>query len=414
MNDGPGKIGSIRWSGPLITSAVSIAIVLVAVLVGLPSLVGAVSAPGWNGDPDDVFASLEEAHDRQAEISARRFQGRSPFVVPSRPRTRPAPPRPEPPKPPRRTTPPPKVDTGPPTTYAGPDPLGVAGPLVFFEGNLKIPAGREAEGVRVIRILGPTRVKLGHRGGEYEVSFLDDDPESVFTPFEDDDLDRLLGREIQPLDPARPRPSSSNAETVASSTPESPGKDPAETERGETPPGTVATATPGNRPWNPSKGERVAVLFNDGGQERAMTGEITYLGEEGGERTMVLRSEIDGRLVFQRISATQLVELRPEPDGEAPPSPRERRPANSEESEAQEPAIEEENVEPSDEPAEEDKLDVEDEQRLRDLSFAELSALSQTIARRLEESTLPADDRVRLEAEFRLVNELMRETPPEG
>lgn len=416
MNNGLRKIGNIRWSGPLITSVLSITILGAALLVGLPNLLGAVSSPGWDGDPDDVFASLEAAHNRQAEISVRRFQGRSPFVVPGRPRTRPAPPRPEPPKPPTRTAPPPKVDSGPPKTYAGPDPLGVAGPLVFFEGNLRIPVGRESDGVRVIRILGPTRVKLGHRGGEYEVSFLDDDPESVFTPFKSDDPDRLLGRETRPLDSSASEDAASTAsptETeVAANDPPSPPTEAKPTAPAEEP-ASVATP-PASRPWTPSRGERVTVRFREGGQERTLTGEVEYLGNQGGQRTMVIRGEVDGRKVFQRITAPQLIDVKPGDGTAAPTPPRAETPETTDDPDSEEPAIVDEPTESSEEPSDEDDLDAQDEQRLRGLTYAELTALSQTIATRLEEADLPADSRVQLEAEFRLVNELLRETPPEG
>ena len=172
----------LRWSGPLIASGLAILIAMVAVLVELPGLTAAVFSPGESSREFDLAAELASKHDRQADVHARRFEGRSPFVVPSRPPTRPV----ARPKPQRTTTTPPpapKAPTGPPSTYQGPKPVGVAVNAVFFENGDVIYQGQERGGVTVLSVLGPNTVRLGHRGGEYEETFLMGETGSLFTPF---------------------------------------------------------------------------------------------------------------------------------------------------------------------------------------------------------------------------------------
>ena len=163
----------VRWSGTLIASLLAVTIALVAIGAELPSLFGAISTSSWSDDGTDAFAAIDAAHQRQADVNVRRFAGRSPFELPSRPSTRPAPrptrPEPRPSEPVREA---PKRDLGPPTNYTGPDPVGVAAELVFFENGDQILVGDEDGGVTVLGILSPRRVRLGHKGGEYEVDFL--------------------------------------------------------------------------------------------------------------------------------------------------------------------------------------------------------------------------------------------------
>ena len=70
MNEVLQKLKSVRWSGPLLTSVASILVVSAIVFAGLPGVISAVTAPSWDGNSEDVFAALSDAHDRQAEISA--------------------------------------------------------------------------------------------------------------------------------------------------------------------------------------------------------------------------------------------------------------------------------------------------------------------------------------------------------
>ena len=404
MNEGLQKLKSVHWSGPLITSVASILIVSAVIIIGLPSVISAVAAPSWDGQSEDIFAALENDHDRQAEISARRFQGRSPFVVPSRPRTRPAAPRTETPKP-RPRVEAPKVETGPPKNYTGPDPIGVAGPFVFFSPNTQILVGEEDNGVEVIAILSATRVKLGHKGGEYEVSFLKADPESIFTPFKSLNSSSVLGRAaasaIRPVPPVRAVRAVRDTEPVAAAIPVEPAAD--------------ATPDAGNsdgnaaEPWTPSQGSQVTVTFNDGDVTRSLTGNLEYLTGSGSARNMVIRGTIDGRTVYQRINGAQLLTIDPADPTERNTPRREEDPTSEAPAEEMEETEETEVVEEISE-----TIDPSTEANIRGLSYAELSALNLQLAERLESSDISEQIRADLEIEIRLVNELLRETPPEG
>ena len=173
----------IRWSGPLIASMLAIAIAAIAVALEVPRLASAVFSPGESIRDFDLAAELAMKHGRQSEVNARRFEGRSPFVVPNRPPTRPAArPRPEP-RPKQTVATKPPAPSGPPKTYQGPRPVGVAVNAVFFENGDVIYQGQERGGVTVLAVLGPNEVRLGHRGGEYQETFLMGETGSLFTPF---------------------------------------------------------------------------------------------------------------------------------------------------------------------------------------------------------------------------------------
>ena len=350
MNSLRDRIVAQRWSGPLVTCTLAILIAAGVVLAGLPGLLSAIAVPSVATEGDDVFASLNAAHERQAEISSRRFLGRSPFEVPKSPGRRPVapPPRPEPPK----TEPkpePPKVDPGPPATYTGPAPTGVAGTLVFFGPNLQIALGREDDGVRVLGILGPTEVRLGHKGGEYEVDFLRGDIEDIFTPFSADVRADVLGT--------------------------SPDTD---------------VATTSTEPWSPERGSAISMTFMDGDRRRSIRGRVQYMGRGGSGRTMVIRGEVDGRTVFQRIDESQVIDMEQAPDDSVPP------------------------LDDEVEDAPEGEIDPLVETTLRNMTTAELQSRHYQVTAVLNRPELAESMRASLEAELRLINDLLRGTDNGG
>ncbi|MAI72032.1 MAG: hypothetical protein CMM01_14115 [Rhodopirellula sp.] len=159
-------------SGPLVTSLLAIAIAAVVLLMEVPGLLSAVTTPSWEDDAGDTMAVLAASHAEQAEINRRRFTGRSPFVVPSRPRSRPKAPVARP----RETPKAPEVPKGPPpppSTYTGPKPTGILGTLVLFGSAEDVIAlGDEKDGVRVLAIIDLWQVRLAHKGGEYDVDLI--------------------------------------------------------------------------------------------------------------------------------------------------------------------------------------------------------------------------------------------------
>ena len=374
MSDLRSRLGTHRWSGPLVTSVLAIGIAGVVLATGIPTLIGAISSPSWDGNDDDIFASLEQAHDRQAEASSRRFLGRSPFVVPGRPQTRPAAPKPRPERPKPEPRPePPKVDPGPPSTYTGPAPTGVAGPLVFFGSNDQIPLGQEKNGVKVLALIGPTAVRLGHKGGTYEVNFLDDDFSTIFKPFSDSIDPGVLGKAPEGAGEPEPSEPSEPSESVAS-----------------TAPAAVS------EPWSPQRGSAVKVTFNDRGEDRTIFGRIQYLGRggDGKGRSMVVRGEVDGRAVFQRIDESQVIEMGEAPDDMVPPID-------------------------DDDGVDEEPLSDEDvspnlAETLRNMSNAQLESRHYQLTEILNRPELGDEMRDGLETELRLINDILRGQSNDG
>jgi hypothetical protein len=168
-----GSLSEIRWSGTLVTSVLAIAITGGVILAEIPGFVAALTTSSWTTPNTDPVAELAARHAEQAEINRRRFSGRSAFNLPSRPKSRPKPP---PKRTPVRATEPeaPKGPPLPPASYSGPRPTGILGSLVLFGSAADAVAiGEEKDGVKVLEIMSIWRVRLAHRGGEYEVDLLE-------------------------------------------------------------------------------------------------------------------------------------------------------------------------------------------------------------------------------------------------
>lgn len=351
----------IRWSGTLVTSLLAIAIAIGAIAAELPSLFGAVSTPSWSDDGTDAFAAIDAAHRRQAEVSVRRFSGRSPFELPTRPGTRPAPraPRPEP----RPTIPnpePPKVDPGPPATYTGPKPAGVAAELVFFENGDQILVGEEQGGVTVLAILSARKVRLGHKGGEYEVDFLAGNGDKLFEPFRPGG-NRVLG-------------------------------DPPASRGGDRPVG-----------YRPSAGDHVTVVATINGARREITGRIESISGTGG-RSMRIVPDDGGPA--RTITQSQLVEIAPAADGDAAS-----RTTTEDASEVDDPETEASETE--EEPEDENLAPIPppiSEEQFRTMSVTELEAAYPPRAHALERTDLDPNTVVRLQNELTIIHDLLR--PP--
>ena len=168
-----GSLSGIRWSGTLITSILAIAITGAVILMEIPGFLSALTTSSWTTPDTDPVAALAARHAEQAEINRRRFSGRSAFILPSRPKSRPKPP---PKRTPVRPSEPesPKGPPPPPANYSGPRPTGILGSLVLFgSADDAVAIGEEKDGVKVLEIMSIWRVRLAHRGGEYEVDLLE-------------------------------------------------------------------------------------------------------------------------------------------------------------------------------------------------------------------------------------------------
>jgi hypothetical protein len=157
------------------------------------SLIGATQENAVVANDADVVGKLL-ANNTVLETANKRFTGRSMFYIPKEPRRPAAPPAP------RRTEPNPVVAVTPepeptiPTTYNGPGVTGVLGSEVFFDNGKRVATGNTAEGVKVLAVSGPFDVRLGWRGGEFDIYLFRSDMPDCFTtiPFADGTNSTLL------------------------------------------------------------------------------------------------------------------------------------------------------------------------------------------------------------------------------
>lgn len=153
----------------MLVGLATIALAIGSLLISVPSLASAIFASGLNNQSGqgDLNAFLNN-HEEDIGSYLNRFQGRSLFFRPPAPRKVVKKPIAIP------NTVEKPIKLGPPTTYTGPKVIGVFGNVVWFRDNLKIPAGEESSGVKVLEINAPWSVKLAHAGGEYDVPIFSD------------------------------------------------------------------------------------------------------------------------------------------------------------------------------------------------------------------------------------------------
>lgn len=154
------------------------------------------------------------------------------------------------------------------------------------------------------------------------------------------------------------------------------------------------------------------MVFNDGGQERTITGRIQYLASSGDSSggSMVIRGQVDGRTVFQRIDDSQVVEMNEAPEDSLPPLDEG---DGSDEGDKDDP--EEESDAPEEEMGEEDPVvDPQLEQRLRGMSVPQLESRHYQLTAVLNRPELQDQMRAGVEAELRLINDLLRERANDG
>jgi hypothetical protein len=158
-----------RPTGALVASVVAVGVSAVVLTKGLGGVLGAAIAPSVGADEADPLSSVTEDSAEFFATSRKRFEGRSVFSLPQPPVRRPRipDPPPRPPVEPPKDPPPPAI----PTSYTGPAVKGVLGDRVFFDSFAAI-VGETRNGVTVISIDGPWKVRLGHKGGEYDVDLL--------------------------------------------------------------------------------------------------------------------------------------------------------------------------------------------------------------------------------------------------
>lgn len=158
----------VRWSATLGVAAAATVLLGAFGAWAFLGVAGSLLTFGSGSDPSQSLADALKRHTEIAQVSTKRFDGRSAFFTPPAPVRKPPKPTkpPEPPKPPPPPPPPPV-----PREYTGPKPVGAIGGLIFFADSSQIRVGEERGGVKVISSSAPWSVKLAHGGGEYDVPF---------------------------------------------------------------------------------------------------------------------------------------------------------------------------------------------------------------------------------------------------
>ena len=154
----------IQWTPRLAVTLALVVIAGVVTLSGMFSLLLALLTFGGNVDPATTLENSLKKHEQLAKVDRDRFDGRSAFFMP------PAPvrniPKPAPPPKIEKPLPPPAPVIS--TEYLGDKPKSVLGPIVYFE-SFQIKVGEESNGIKVLATNAPWSVKLGYKGGEYDV-----------------------------------------------------------------------------------------------------------------------------------------------------------------------------------------------------------------------------------------------------
>ena len=156
----------VRWSPMLGVGAASAIVLGCFGLWAALGLLGSLLTFGSGSDPATSLSDPLKRHEQLADASAKRFNGRSAFFMPTPPvRKPPKPTKPPEPPPPPPPPPPPAA----PREYAGPKPVGAIGDLIFFADQTQLRVGEERGGVKVLGSSAPWTVRLAHGGGEYDV-----------------------------------------------------------------------------------------------------------------------------------------------------------------------------------------------------------------------------------------------------
>jgi hypothetical protein len=159
-----GLPSGFRVTTPLVISAVAIGVSAYVVAGGVGGLFGAVITRSIDKDSADPLLALVKESDDFITKSQKRFDGRSPYVLPPAPMRKPVvAEKPKPVEPPKDPGPPP-----PPAVYSGPSPTSVFGNIVNF-GMLRVKLGETTDGIKVTAIDSPYSITVEHMRGTYTV-----------------------------------------------------------------------------------------------------------------------------------------------------------------------------------------------------------------------------------------------------
>jgi len=178
------KLSTLR--GPISWSLLSILILLTYGLISIANSFSPLLEVSTQATGDSQEQALIEQHAMLITMDIARFEGRSAFFKPIRK----APPPPPPPPPVAQVSEVEPVDTGPPppppppATYMGPELIAIIGDEAWFRGIgngadavIRLTAGTEKDGLKVVSTTLPSMVTVEYRRGVYEIDlFVSEEP----------------------------------------------------------------------------------------------------------------------------------------------------------------------------------------------------------------------------------------------
>ena len=166
-----------KFQGAISWSIISIIVILIYGVISIANSFSPLLERSTETIGDSQSQVLIEQHDMLITMDIARFEGRSAFFKPIRQ----APPRPPtPPHTPIVEQEP--VDPGPPppppapSTYMGPDLIAIIGDVAWFRGSgsgakavMRLKAGSEQDGLKVVSTTLPSMVTVEYRRGVYKI-----------------------------------------------------------------------------------------------------------------------------------------------------------------------------------------------------------------------------------------------------
>lgn len=164
---------SLKW--PMSWSVISLLVISTYGIIALTNLFAPLFTQSNELRDESQTTSLIERHDELIAMDVARFKGRSAFFKPVR---KPPPPAPTTPVSPVTTIERPP-DPGPPpapSTYMGPELIAIIGDEAWFRGSgsgssavIRLMAGNEKDGLKVVSTKLPSMVTVEYRRGVYEL-----------------------------------------------------------------------------------------------------------------------------------------------------------------------------------------------------------------------------------------------------
>jgi hypothetical protein len=170
--------------GPLGWSVASVLVICIFAVYAGSTLVAPLLSGDLRDSKDTQTGDLLKAYDEYAQVDIERFNGRSAFynpisIIPPRPIVN------EEPEEEAPTEPVEIIPTGPPaapSNYTGPPLIAIIGEEAWFRSTgtspvIRLREGEEKDGLKLVKTMQPSSVKVEHRRGEYDVPlFTNEEP----------------------------------------------------------------------------------------------------------------------------------------------------------------------------------------------------------------------------------------------